>query len=397
MRDTSASAIRLFWLIVLIAVSAKVSLCRGQQIPFEHVVIDQDAMGHREVGDINADGLNDIAAVNYPMLVWYEYPDWKKHVVTDISKLDDYKTYRACDMELADIDGDGDLDIVGRIGRPQDDQHGVNCWFENPRPNGNPAKGPWKRHDIGKTEYVKDIEVRDFDKDGRPDVVVRMHTKVCLYVQKSSGSWTAVWMNIHDHEGMEVADLDRDGDPDIILNGFWLECPPDPVADKWLEHSIDKKWWTQKTGSWQDNNCKVTVADMNKDGRPDVLLSHSEKAGFPVCWYEAPGNPKKGPWKEHVIGQVDKCHNLKAADFDRDGDLDVFAAEMPNIPREAPHPVMVFINQGNARRWKQQILAKHGNYSAQVGDIDNDGDIDIIGLRNHNSPPIEMWRNRVED
>lgn len=369
----------------------------SSQIPFEHVVIDNDAIGHREVGDIDGDGFNDIAAVNYPTLVWYQYPDWKKHDIVDISKFDDYKTYRACDMELADIDQDGDLDIVGRIGIPKSDKEGINCWFENPRPNGNPAKDQWKRHNIGKTEYVKDIEVRDFNADGKPDVVVRMNTKVHLYLQKNPDSWTTVGMNIHDHEGMEVADLDRDGDPDIVLNGFWLETPSNPVKGKWVEHNIDQKWWKQKTGSWTDNNCKVTVADMNKDGRLDVLLSHSEKAGYPVSWYEAPANPKKGRWKEHVIGNVDKCHNLKAADFDNDGDLDVLAGEMPNIPKEAPHPVVVFINQGNSIRWKRQVLADHGNYSAQVGDIDNDGDIDIIGLRNHNSTPIEMWRNKTND
>ncbi len=35
-----------------------------EQIPFEHTVIDKDAIGHREVGDIDGDGFNDIAAVN---------------------------------------------------------------------------------------------------------------------------------------------------------------------------------------------------------------------------------------------------------------------------------------------------------------------------------------------
>ena len=371
------------------------------QIQFEHVVIDKAAIGHREVGDIDGDGFNDIAAVNTAktkhLIVWYKYPNWKKYSIADISEFSDYKAYRSCDMELADIDGDGDLDLVGRIGRAKDDKHGINCWFENPKPSGNPASNKWKRHDIGKSEYVKDIEVRDFNADGKLDVVVRMHTKVHLYLQKKPDSWTTVTINIHDHEGMEVADLDRDGDPDIVLNGLWLETPRDPIKGKWVEHNIDEKWWKQSTRSWTDNNCKVTVADMNKDGCLDVLLSHSEKAGFPVSWYEAPGNLKKGKWKEHIIGNVDKCHNLKAVDFDNDGDLDVLAGEMPNIPKEAPHPVLVFINQGNALKWKQQLLANRGNYSAQVGDIDNDGDMDIIGLRNHNTAPIEMWRNKTSD
>jgi len=386
-----------FWLIILTSIMFTCSICEAQEIHFEHVVIDKKAIGHREVGDIDGDGFNDIAAVDYPMLVWYEHPDWKKHIVVDISQFDDFKTYRACDMELADIDGDDDLDIVGRIGIPESDREGMNCWFENPRPHGNPAKDTWKRHNIGATEYVKDIEVRDFDNDDKPDIVVRTNTKVCVYLQRKPDSWTPISINIHDHEGMEAGDLDRDGDPDIVLNGFWLETPGNPGKGKWIEHNIDKKWWNQKTGSWTDNNCKVSVADMNKDGRLDVLLSHSEKAGYPICWYEAPGDPTKSPWKEHVIGQLDKCHNLKAADFDKDGDLDVLAAEMPNIPGEAPHPVVIFINISDCLKWEQQTLANYGNYSAQAGDIDNDGDIDIIGLRNHNRAPIELWRNKTSD
>ena len=57
------------------------------------------------------------------------------------------------------------------------------------------------------------------------------------------------------------------------------------------------------------------VADMNLDGRPDVLLAHSEKPGYPVSWYAAPVDPKTDPWAEHVIGWMDKCHNLKVADL----------------------------------------------------------------------------------
>ena len=104
---------------------------------------------------------------------------------------------------------------------------------------------------------------------------------------------------------------------------------------------------------------------MNVDGFLDIIIDQAEDKGYPVSWYQAPAGLKDGEWIEHVISQVDKCHSLKVADFDNDGDLDVFAAEMPN--------------------------------SAQVGDIDNDGDIDIIGLRNHNRAPIEMWRNKTGD
>jgi len=376
----------------------------SSQIQFEHVVIDKDAIGHREVGDIDGDGFNDIAAVNTGTdehsVVWYKYPSWKKYTITDISEFSDYKTYRSCDMELADIDGDGDLDLVGRIGRPKDDKLGINCWFENPRPNKNPAKDRWQRHDIGESYYAKDLEVADLNGDGKLDVVSRaLNAKLHIYLQDGA-SWKERVLDITHHDGMDVGDMDRDGDPDIVLNGYWIETPDHPLSESWVRHDFDNKWYTQKTGEngrWYDNNCKVVVADMNKDGCLDIVITHAEDKGYPLSWYQAPIEPKNGKWIEHVIAQVDKCHSLKAADFDNDGDLDIFAAEMPNIPNEAPHPVLVFINQGNALKWKQQLLANRGNYSAQVGDIDNDGDIDIIGLRNHNSAPIEMWRNKTSD
>jgi hypothetical protein len=374
------------------------------QIQLEHVVIDKDAIGHREVGDIDGDGFNDIAAVNTAksehFIVWYKYPNWSKYTIADISEFSDYKAYRSCDMELADIDGDGDLDLVGRIGRPEDDKYGINCWFENPKPSGNPAGNNWKRHDIGENYYAKDLEVADLNGDGKLDVISRaLNAKLHIYFQEAS-SWKERVLEITHHDGMDVGDMDRDGDPDIVLNGYWIETPDDPLTGSWVKHDFDNKWYTQKTGEkgrWYDNNCKVIVADMNRDSCLDIVIAHAEDKGYPVSWYQAPADPKNGKWTEHVIAQVDKCHSLKVADFDNDGDLDVLVGEMPNIPKEAPHPVLVFINQGNALKWKQQLLTNRGNYSAQVGDIDNDGDIDIIGLRNHNSAPIEMWRNKTSD
>lgn len=377
-----------------------INISVAQDLQFTSVPIDYNASGHREIADIDQDGLNDIVAINHDQfnrssIVWYHYPEWERNVIVRISEFVDYQIYRSCDMEAADLDLDGDIDIIGRIGL-DNDEDGVICWFENPGKQKLSCSTLWERHDIGETEYIKDFEIRDFNLDSTPDIAARSNTNLYLYFQ-SKQAWQEKRIEIHHHEGMEAADLDRDGDEDIILNGFWLENPAGLIDQEWLEHNIDQKWYTQTTRNWQDNNSKVTVADINLDGWPDVVLAHSEKPGYPVSWYQNPENPVNSKWTEHVIGRIDKCHNLKVADFDMDGDPDVLAGTLPNFPEEAPHKFGIFVNRGNALRWDWQLLTDKGNYSAQVGDIDNDGDMDIAGLRNYNQPPIEIWRNLSAD
>jgi len=384
------------------------STSQKEDISFEYSVIDDSAIGHRKVADIDRDGFNDIIAVNHTesenLLVWYKYPDWKKYKITNIGAFSDYENYRSCDMEVADVDGDGDSDLVGRIGKTKDDIQGINCWFENPGSISELEKGSWKRYDIGESQYAKDIEVVDLNGDGKLDVVSRaLNAKLHIYFQKNPTDWKEIVIDITHHDGMDVGDVDRDGDPDVVLNGYWIETPAHPFTDDWHKYDFDDKWYTQKTGDdgkWYDNNTKVELADMNEDGCLDVVIAQSENAGFPVSWYEAPPDPKNGNWKEHVIGQIDYCHSLNVVDFDNDGDLDVMAGELehsidPNP--EGPHPVLIFINQGHALQWKTQQLTSKGNYSAAIGDIGNDGDIDIVGLRRYNTPPIEMWENKTSD
>lgn len=350
---------------------------------FEYQIIDERNEGRVALGDIDGDGKNDIAVHAYDKnIVWYKYPNWAKTVIVSNDDI------RGDEIVLIDLDQDGDLDVVS----PFDNQGRNLWWFENPLPKGDPGSAKWMGHKIGEGHVIlKNLDVVDFDHDGKLDVAARHRDRIYLYFQNTPEDWVQRILYTREREGMDVGDIDHDGDMDIVLNGFWLENPSDPYNDTWSEYSIDDLWFNQDEGDWRDNAAKVYLSDINQDGRLDVVFSHSEKEGYPVAWYETT-NPKAGDsaWTKHVIGYVDNCHTLQVADMDKDGDLDVVAGRLRDDPFL---PLYIFYNEGGGNTWEQVQIFEGGSYSGKVGDIDNDGDLDFISSRTWVNSPIYILRN----
>ena len=135
---------------------------------------------------------------------------------------------------------------------------------------------------------------------------------------------------------------------------------------------------------------------MDGDGLNDVVFSHSEKPDFPITWYST-DDPKAGQdsWDKHEVDVVHFCHSLHAADFDMDGDMDIVAGTLSRLEEME---LVLFLNlDESATAWARTRIDSFPVYKAFVGDIDNDGDMDITSSYNWETPPLKLWRNLLKD
>jgi hypothetical protein len=328
------------------------------------------------IGDIDGDGAADImvASEHSTGAVWYHYPSWKRY---DIGE-GDFTT----DGEISDVDRDGDGDVViSSISRDQIE------WWEN---TGDPFKpSGWVRHKIG-DRFSHDVAVGDINGDRHLDVAMfrkdspRQLTWFEAPDDPKQG-WIRHEVDTPPGEGLDLGDIDKDGDLDIAASLNWYENR-DQKGLVWTKHSITTNWGAES---------RDIIADMNKDGKKDIVLSHAEGDGR-VSWFENP------TWQEHPIETetLRGAHSLEVGDFDLDGDPDVFVGEMNTgggklLSPVLPYRVMVYENIGGATTWKQHILATTGTHNARIGDIGANGSLDIVGKNYTGKKAIETWLNTV--
>lgn len=365
----------------------------------KHLVKDAHYWWGVTVGDITGDGLMDVIFIDHNesggFLGYYSAKKdtglWKMTIIAEEPLTGG--DFASGDLEVGDMDGDGDLDVLAVKHTGEWDSAKAPAelfWYENPT---------WKAHTIGDApNAVKDLSLADFNNDNRLDLAVVCNSShnLSIHQQNPDGSFikqkSMTITNLH--EGMDIGDVDGDGFLDIASNGYCFINPKGNIQEEWTIETVDQKWYTQ-IGDWSRNATKIFCTDLDGDGKSEIFTSHSERNGYPVAWYK---RTDKG-WIENIIcDSLSSCHTLQVFDFDLDGDLDVLAgsnADRAVAIGKTEFPVYIFLNDGTNQNWTPKQIEKKGIYNGRVGDFEGDGDFDIFRLPGHEATNYYLLENKT--
>ncbi len=354
---------------------------------FEHHYVDRNLPGESwagsEVVDLTNNDLPDIVVARSK---WGEGPDaiyWYRNE-GDASSWSDRMPVKlgvtqSVGLAAFDVDQDGWNDVVTG-----------GYWYRNPGKPGQEAEFERFRYGLG--QQAHDLVGHDLDGNGRRELVVHLQDKEegGVYVFWVPEDPVRTWPSVRvDDTGESVhAAIAPRGIGDVSGNGY-----PDIVfLNKWYENveGTGKAWKTHENlhfvtqGKFGGPAVRCWVADINGDGHKDIVQSGCDMPKAPIAWFDNV-NGDGSRWEKHRLpqkGTPGDYHSLAVADFDLDGDLDIYADDMEHIhvPSDRPFGMHIWENvDERGGKWSQRTIVEGlGGHEAEVVDFDNDGDPDIF-------------------
>ncbi len=368
------------------------------------------------LADVDNDGDLDVTVsrreIAGGMVYWYENSpgSWKRHEIG----ISDEEQLGAVS---ADINDDGHPDLV--VAR---------YWFENPGILDQNPDSLWTRHEYpgGLPSENHDIIAFDFNRDRKKEILCYSQKAgngtLRVYHIEPAGKWkhydisTDVNNTVSQvqntngvHGGFApsgAGDLNGDRYADISMPGGWYKNPGKRNDTAW--QFIPWPFAIGNSPNLYGVSIRSWVADLDKDRDNDIVFTDCDNQNSRAYWIE---NINRGmQFMLHPLptpgDPTGSLHSLAVADFDGDGDMDIFSGEQEDPdrgmkPEGLNERGFFWENTGTRRYPRFEVRIIHtgnpGWHDVQIGDMDQDGDPDIVskvwnkdGVHYH----LDLWKSK---
>lgn len=277
-------------------------------------------------------------------------------------------------LKVADIDGDGDMDIIFLY------ENGSNQFKWCSNSNGTGLFSPSKI--IGTAPLASgpySMKMIDMDNDSKVDLVYSYYKSNIVW-KKNLGSSTfssdkIITQNAKYVSEFNFADLDGDARIDLysssLLDG--------KVA--WYRNLSDGIFGTEKILTTEISGInKISVGDIDGDGDDDILASST--SDNKISWFRNTNG--KGNFSEQqqiISNDLMYARDAQLIDADKDSDNDVVVKYQYFLNNVTLYRISWFENNGSGNFIKEHIIldaAAKDIIHISAGDLDKDGDSDVV-------------------
>jgi len=342
------------------------------------------------VADLNQDSLPDIVSANRQpgnLTVFFQLPGGGFSRPSTLTP--DAASYIVRGVDAADIDGDGDTDLVAAVWNSSE----LVVFLQGPE-----GFDLGFRLSVRGTENWRPVDVlaTDVDGDGHIDLVSanERDDSIAIFFQDPSGGFVPEPVRLGDpacptdctmdHPQAVVAgDLDGDGDLDLVSANqlstnvtAFLQTAPRQFARS-PSFALGGPDTTPSPSA-------ITIADLDRDGAPEIIVASASAEAVAVFFQIGPGEYDPEPLllkglPARGCGAFDKCRSsIVVADLDADGDPDIITTDPDN------DSLVIHAHVGPEKfDDTPTVLGSDTATSAErtrgicAADLDGDGDLDL--------------------
>ncbi len=303
---------------------------------------------------------------------------------------------------FADLDGDGDYDLS--LAKYNDYNDPIK-YFENTGDVENPEFTELTGSDnpfYGTYIYaLRNIEFADIDADGDLDLIVSTDNEIQFFenqgdqsnpdfVYVSDSPFSGIYV---DEIETELVDIDADGDLDLFVLGDYGGGTAKLDFVRFFENtgSASAPEFQETSSPFDEFNGYAAwayseFADIDNDGDFDAVFDQITYLTYfygadPLHYYKNIGTESEAEFEYMSQNLVSYIPRPELADIDNDGDLDMAVGGMDTLlflenQGDIEHPEFAVV-EGSDSPFNSISLSGYG-FNPEFADLDNDGDLDLV-------------------